>query len=39
MTPMTDIETVACQMTELAFGYKEKFNRYDDFTFFVQVAL
>ena len=27
MTPMTDIETVACQMTELAFGYKEKFNR------------
>ena len=34
MTPMTEIEIVACQMSELAFGYKEKFNRYDGFTFY-----
>lgn len=33
MTPLTDVETVACQMAELALGYKEKFNRYDEFTF------
>lgn len=34
MTPLTDIETIACQMAELAFGYKEKFHRYDEFTFY-----
>lgn len=34
MTPLTDIETVACQMAELAFGYHEKFNRYDSFTYY-----
>lgn len=34
MNPMTDIQTVACQMEELALGYKEKFNRYDEFTFY-----
>lgn len=34
MTPLTDTETVACQMAELAFGYYEKFNRYDEFTYY-----
>ena len=34
MTPLTDSETVACQMAELAFGYVEKFNRYDEFTYY-----
>lgn len=34
MTPLTDIQTVACQMAELAFSYREKFNRYDEFTFY-----
>ncbi len=34
MTPLTDIQTVACQMAELALGYKVKFNRYDEFTFY-----
>ena len=34
MTPLTDPETVACQMAELAFGYHEKFNRYDEFTYY-----
>ena len=34
MTPLTDIETVACQMAYLAFGYCEKFNRYDEFTYY-----
>lgn len=34
MTPLTDIQTVASQMADLAFGYKEKFNRYDEFTFY-----
>ncbi|MDE6498752.1 MAG: hypothetical protein K2L21_08845 [Muribaculaceae bacterium] len=34
MTPLTDIQTVACQMAELAFGYFKKFNRYDKFTFY-----
>lgn len=33
MTPLTDIQTVASQMADLAFGYKEKFQRYDEFTF------
>ena len=34
MTPLNDIETVACQMAELALGYKEKFQRYDEFTYY-----
>lgn len=34
MTPMTDVETVACQMADLALGYVEKFNRYDEFTYY-----
>lgn len=34
MTPLTDKQTVACQMADLAFGYKEKFNRCDEFTFY-----
>ncbi|MDE5555789.1 MAG: hypothetical protein K2J10_11500 [Muribaculaceae bacterium] len=34
MTPLTDIQTVACQMADLAFGYKEKFHRYDEFTYY-----
>lgn len=34
MTPLTDIQTVACQMADLAFGYYEKFHRYDEFTYY-----
>lgn len=34
MTPLTDVQTVACQMTELALGYKDKFHRYDEFTYY-----
>lgn len=34
MTPLSDVETVACQMAELAMGYKEKFQRYDEFTYY-----
>lgn len=34
MTPLTDIETVACQMADLAFGYWKKINRYDKFTYY-----
>lgn len=34
MTPLTDIQTVACQMADLAFGYREKFQRYDEFTYY-----
>ncbi len=34
MTPLTDFQTVASQMAELAFGYKEKFHRYDEFTYY-----
>lgn len=33
MTPLTDRQTIACQMADLAFGYYEKFHRYDKFTF------
>ena len=33
MTPLTDVQTVASQMAELAFGYVEKFKRYDDFSY------
>ena len=32
MTPLTDVQTVACQLADLAFGYYKKYNRYDDFT-------
>ncbi|MDE6322078.1 MAG: hypothetical protein K2L93_07240, partial [Muribaculaceae bacterium] len=34
MTPLTDVETVASQLTELALGYVKKFHRYDDFTYY-----
>lgn len=34
MTPLTEIQTVACQMADLAFGYYEKFHRYDEFTYY-----
>lgn len=34
MTPLTDTQTVACQMADLAFGYREKFQRYDEFTLY-----
>jgi len=34
MTPLTDIQTVACQMADLAVGYREKFKRYDEFTLY-----
>lgn len=34
MTPLTDIQTVASQMADLAFGYREKFQRYDEFTYY-----
>ncbi len=33
MTPLTDVQTVACQMAELAIGYVKKFNRFDWFSF------
>ena len=32
MTPMTDLQTVACQLADLALGYYRKYNRYDEFT-------
>lgn len=32
MTPLTDVQTVASQLADLAFGYSKKYNRYDDFT-------
>ncbi|MDE5568839.1 MAG: hypothetical protein K2J12_10430 [Muribaculaceae bacterium] len=34
MTPLTDLQTVACQMADLAFGYWKKFDRYDEFTYY-----
>ncbi len=34
MTPLTDLQTVASQMSDLAFGYREKFHRYDEFTYY-----
>ncbi|MCM1519830.1 MAG: hypothetical protein NC098_03515 [Lachnoclostridium sp.] len=37
MKPLTDIETVASQMSDLASGYKEKFNRYDEFTLYCAI--
>lgn len=33
MTPLTDMQTVAKQMADLALGYIRKFHRYDEFTF------
>ncbi len=32
LTPMTDIQTVACQLADLALGYYHKYKRYDEFT-------
>lgn len=32
LTPLTDIQTIACQLSDLAFGYYHKYNRYDKFT-------
>ena len=32
LTPITDVQTVACQLADLALGYYHKYNRYDDFT-------
>lgn len=32
LTPLTDKETVACQLCDLAFAYYKKFSRYDEFT-------
>lgn len=32
LTPMTDIQTVACQLADLALGYYQKYKRYDKFT-------
>lgn len=34
MTPLSDLQTVACQLADLSFGYHEKFRKYDDFTFY-----
>lgn len=34
MTPLNDIETIASQLADLAFGYHEKFRRYDEFTYY-----
>ncbi len=32
LTPITDIQTVACQLSDLAFGYYQKYKHYDSFT-------
>lgn len=32
LTPLTDIQTVACQLADLALGYYHKYKRYDEFT-------
>ena len=32
LTPITDVQTVACQLADLALGYYQKYNRYDEFT-------
>lgn len=32
LTPISDIQTVACQLEDLASGYYHKFKSYDDFT-------
>lgn len=33
LTPLTDKQTVACQLADLAMSYKEKYGVYDEFTF------
>lgn len=33
MTPMTDLQTIACQLADLAFSYYHKYKRYDEFTY------
>lgn len=32
LTPLSDIQTVACQLADLAFGYYHKYKIYDEFT-------
>ena len=32
LSPLTDKETIACQLSDLAFAYYHKFLRYDEFT-------
>ena len=32
LSPLTDKETVACQLSDLAFAYYHKFSRFDEFT-------
>lgn len=32
LSPLSDKETVACQLSDLAFAYFHKFSRYDEFT-------
>lgn len=32
LSPLSDKETVACQLSDLAFAYYNKFSRYDEFT-------
>lgn len=32
LVPLTDKETVACQLSDLAFAYYHKFSNYDEFT-------
>lgn len=34
MTPLTNIQTVASQLADLAKGYGDKFGRYDEFTYY-----
>lgn len=34
MTPLTDVQTVASQMADLAIGYADRFKRYDQFTYY-----
>lgn len=32
LTPITDLQAVACQLADLALGYYHKYKRYDEFT-------
>ena len=32
LTPITDVQTIACQLADLALGYYHKYKRYDEFT-------
>ena len=32
LTPITDVQAVACQLADLALGYYHKYKRYDEFT-------